>query len=110
MRISELGQLGQVPDVLVTPEMVRQIQPLTALERARITSADAGPRFDLNPGVNERLAGLGQAGESWLDKLKANWTWILAGTLLGVGVGYLLLGRRGTRRVSAIPTYQIEED
>lgn len=112
MRISELGSLGQVPDVAVTPEMVRQIQPLTVLERARITSADAGPRFDLSPEVNEDLAGLGQAaGESWLDKIKSNWILILAGVVVGAGLVMLLRGNGGgTRRVSAIPTYPIDED
>lgn len=110
MRISELGQLGQVPDVPVTQEMIRQIQPLTALERARVTSADAGPRFDLSPAVNEDLAGFGAADESWLDKLKSNWMWLLAGAVVGVGLAMLLRGGRGTRRVDAIPTYALDDE
>lgn len=105
MRISELGNISQIPDVSVSSDTVQQIQPLTVLERARITSEDAGPRFDLNAGVNENLAGL---GEGLVEDFKKNWHWLVWGAVLGIGLA-LLLRRPKTFPVSSIPTYRLKE-
>ena len=107
MRISDLGNIGQIPDVAVSPAIVQQIQPLTVLERARITSADAGPRFDLDAGVNEDLAGLG-AGEGLMEGFKKNWHWLVWGAVLGIGLA-MLLNRRKPFPVAAVPTYRLKE-